>query len=136
MTTENPLPDGSRIGWLERPGDDFPYYNGWPVGLTGAQWGLVLVAVVIGFLGLVLGLGMFKGTLAGFIPVIFCAAVPLIALGLVSRGNCGALFRRLHWRDLGLMILLVVINLLVTLVVGLLVARVTETTSPDISPGG
>jgi hypothetical protein len=41
------LADAERIRRLEDPGRDFPFYRGWPVALTGRQWGLVLAAVLV-----------------------------------------------------------------------------------------
>ena len=134
MNSANESAEGGRIRWLERPGYDFPYYNGRPVGLTGMQWVRVLIAAAIGFLVLVSGPNLFKGTLAGFVRVALYVAIPLLALALVSRGHWTALFRKVGGRDVLLMVLFAILCLVVTLGVGSVLITITETTrNPAVS---
>jgi len=126
MTRSEGEMDTGRIRWLERDGDDFPYYNGRPVGLTGMQWILVMIAVAVGLLVLVFGLGPL--TLGGFLPAILYVAIPLGALAFVSRAHWRSLFRRVGGRDVLLMIGFAILNIMVTLVAGYVLLKTTETT--------
>jgi hypothetical protein len=119
---------GGRIGWLERPGGDFPYYNGRPVALSGMQWILLMIATAIGFLVLIFGLGIFTGRLTGFVPVVLYVAIPLGVLALVSGRHWTALFGKVGWRDVLLMVAFAILNILVTLGVGAVLVHLTETT--------
>jgi len=117
-----------RITWLERPGHDFPYYSGQPADLTPWRWTVLMLAVVAAFLGLILGPRLFKGPLWGYVPVMFYVGLPLIVLALVSQGHWQALFRRVGGREVLLMILFAILSLAVTIGVGSVLIRVTETT--------
>lgn len=125
------------MSWLERPGDDFPFYNGRPVGLTGLQWILVLIAVVVGFGVLLFGPGLFGGPVSRFVPVLLYAAIPLAVLAKVSQGHWRALFRKVGFSDVVLMIVFAILSVIVTLIVGLAMTRLLETTAnPAVSALG
>jgi membrane protease YdiL (CAAX protease family) len=119
---------GSRIGWLERAGDDFPYYNGQPVGLTGIQWILLMIATAIGFFTLTSGLGGLLPALGGYLPVFLYIAIPLGILVFLAGRHWTALFRKLGGRDVLLMFLFMLLTVVVTLGVGAILVNVTETT--------
>lgn len=102
---------------------DFPFYAGTPVLLSGWQWLVVLASLALAFWLLTTpllprghGLGMLLR------PLLFCT-VPLLALALVAGPAWTALFGRLHTRDVLLMVGIAVLNLMVTLLVGLLFAN-------------
>jgi membrane protease YdiL (CAAX protease family) len=62
MNGENPfIMNRDRFGGFEYPGDDFPFYNGVPAGISGPQWGFVMVMVAIGFAVLGLALTILVG---------------------------------------------------------------------------
>lgn len=109
--------------WLEYPDDDFPYYNGKPVGLSGKQWLLLMLGVVAGFLVLIAPLPLFAGSVGQFIPAILFFAIPLAVLAWVTRQHGWALFRRVTIRDIKWMILFALLNIVVTMVIGLVVMK-------------
>lgn len=104
-----------RIRWLERADDDFPYYRGAPVQLSGRQWLLVVFAVVIGFASLFLTMTLFRTGLLGFIPAILFVGIPLITLRICAGSGWRALFRRLRGVDFLWMIVFFVLNYAVTI---------------------
>ena len=129
-----PPPDRDRIAWLERQNDDFPYYDGQPVTISGGQWAVVMCAVAAGFAALIFPPAFLRGTVTQFVPAIVFFAVPLIALAWVAPGGWTAMFRRLRGIDIVWMIAFAVANLIVTLVVGSILVAVLDTTSnPGIS---
>jgi membrane protease YdiL (CAAX protease family) len=120
--------EGGRLAWLERDGDDFPFYNGRPVALTGAQWLVVMAAVAAAYGVLLFGGFVFSGRVLSFVPVLVYALLPLAALSWVASGQWRALFRRIRFRDIRLMIGFAILNVIVTVVAGTLLASLTETT--------
>ena len=69
-----------RLGRLEDPAGDFPFYNGAPVSLSGGQWLLVMAAVVAGFMVLVLPIPWPAGPIGAWIPAVLFPLIPLLAL--------------------------------------------------------
>lgn len=76
--------EAERFGWLERPGDDFPYYRDWPVGISTGGWQLVPIDVALGFVALTQGPKLVGGVPAKFIVVFLYWAIPLAVLALVA----------------------------------------------------
>jgi hypothetical protein len=66
-----------RFNWLEYPNDDFPYYNGRPVRISGPQWWFVMLMTAIGFLALVAPIPFIPGAIGQFIRAILFFAIPL-----------------------------------------------------------
>lgn len=123
------LDTGDRIGWLERRGDDFPYYNGLPVRMTTTQWWLLMAAVIIAFLVLILPPPFARGPISGYIPVLLYCGIPLAMLAYLVGPHWTALFRPLLRRDILLMIGFPILNVIVTFSLGLLVLKMTQTTA-------
>lgn len=129
MSNELPAPSESdRFSWLERQGDDFPYYQGLPVAISGGQWMLILAAVVIGFAILVSPPAIAKGPVSGLIPIALFVAIPLAALAYVAPNGWTALFRRLQVRDFVWMVVFAVLTILATFALGAIIVALTETT--------
>lgn len=128
MNIANRDSGGSRIGWLERPGDDFPYYNGRPVGLGGLQWLLLMIAVAAGFMALINGLGGLVPRLGGWLTVALYIAIPLGALMLFAGKHWTALFRKVSGKDILLMVLFALLTFVVMFGVGAILVNTTETT--------
>jgi membrane protease YdiL (CAAX protease family) len=118
-----------RIGWLERRGDDFPYYRGRPVTITAGGWWLVIGGVALGLAVLLFGPGVLPGTGGRFAAAILYFAVPLAALALVAGRGWTAIFRPLRSLDWLLMAGFAVLNIGVTLVTGRILISVMETTA-------
>ncbi|MCE2917882.1 MAG: CPBP family intramembrane metalloprotease [Rubrivivax sp.] len=120
---------GERLERLEDPGRDFPFYNGAPVGLTGGQWLFVMAAVVAGFAVLLAPIPWPGGPLGAMIPALLFALLPLAALARVAPGHWKAIFGRVGWREVRLMFGFALLNIVVTLIVGVLVSAFAEVTS-------
>jgi len=120
---------GERLERLEDPGRDFPFYNGAPVGLTGGQWLFVMTAVVAGFAVLLAPIPWPGGPLGAMIPALLFALLPLAALARVAPGHWKAIFGRVGWREVRLMFGFALLNIVVTLIVGVLVSAFAEVTS-------
>lgn len=131
MTLHNtsPLAPAQRLGRLEDPAGDFPFYNGAPVPLSAGQWLLVMAAVVVGFVVLVWPLPWPAGPLGPMIQAVLFAVIPLAALARVAPGHWQVLFGKLGWRELRLMLGFALLNLVVTMSVGTLVSAFADVTS-------
>ncbi|WP_347310734.1 CPBP family intramembrane glutamate endopeptidase [Defluviimonas sp. SAOS-178_SWC] len=121
--------DAERFGWLERDGDDFPYYRGSPVGISTGGWLVVLAGVALGFAVLLLGPRFVGAGSARFLLAFLFWAIPLAALALVAGRDWTALFRRLRAVDFLWMIGFAILNALVTLVTGSLITHLTDATA-------
>jgi uncharacterized protein len=122
------LPPAQRLGRLEDPVGDFPFYNGAPVSLSGLQWLFVMAAVVAGFAVLVGPIPWPAGLLGTLIPALLFALIPLVALALVAPGHWRVIFGKVGWRELRLMIGFALLNLAVSLCVGALVRAFADVT--------
>jgi hypothetical protein len=131
MHTDSPASPDQRIWWLERPGDDFPYCRGDPVRISGRQWWIVMAAVVIGYAVLILPPPGFRGPVSSFVPAILFSAIPLAVLAFVAGGAWKALFRRLRGRDFLWMIAFAVLNFVVAIIAGNIIAMLVETTANE-----
>lgn len=101
---------------------DFPYYNGEPVALRPAQLAGLMLAVVAGFLALHLPFGDTSPILA-FIPAVLFPAIPLLALRAVAGRHWRALFQRLGVKAVAIAVGIALLNLVVTVALGLLTTR-------------
>lgn len=118
-------------GWLglEDQGRDFPFYKAVPVGLTPGQWGLLMLAVAAGFAALIGVAHLLQGDLVAFIPAILFVFIPLGTLYVLSGHQLQALFYKVGWRELRLMLGFALLNLLVTFTVALIVDNFWTTES-------
>ena len=123
-----------RFERFEYPGRDFPYYNGSPVRISGAQWLFVLAMVVVGFLALVVPFPVYAGDLGQFVPAILFFAMPLVGLIIVTPKHWTAIFQKTGGRDVMWMVVFAVINLVVSLTAAFVVKGVFgTTTNPAVS---
>ena len=89
---------------IEKPGDDFPYYNGKPTQISPVGWVILLGFQVLGFFALRLNrllTGILPDPIPGFIAAIAMLACCVLGLVLATRKNWTAIFRRFHARNLG-----------------------------------
>jgi len=133
MTSEHTAGPEDRFNWLERSGDDFPYYNGRPVLISGGQWWFVMLAVAAGFALLIYPLPFLRGTFTKLVPPILYWAVPLAALAMVAGTHWKALFRKLRGMDFVWMLVFFVLNFLITLVTGSIIVAFFEHTANPVS---
>jgi hypothetical protein len=117
-----------RLGRLEDPGRDFPFYDGVPVPLSAGQWLFVMAAVAAGFAVLVLPIPWPGGAVGALIPALLFPAIPLAALARVAPAHWTVLFGWVGGRELRLMLGFALLNIVVTMSVGALVRAVAEVT--------
>jgi membrane protease YdiL (CAAX protease family) len=110
-----------RFSRFEYANDDFPYYNGQPVRISGRQWWLVMLAIAVAFAALTAPIGFFGDKFGQFVPAILFAVVPLVVLAAVAPGQWRAIFRKVRGKDVAWMFGFAAINVVVTLGVGALV---------------
>ena len=101
--------------------DDFPFYNGAPARLAAWQWCLVLAGTALGFAVLILPIPWFKERWGQFIPATLFVLLPLAALAVATPRYWKALFHHIGWRDVGVMVLIALLNLVISFAVGFLV---------------
>jgi hypothetical protein len=130
MTLDTPraLAPAERLRWLEGPGRDFPFYNGAPVGLSAWQWLFVMAAVAAGFAVLVAPIPWPAGPLGAMIPAVLFPLIPMVALAQVAPGHWKALFGRVGWRELRLMVGFALLNIVVSMSVGAIVHALADVT--------
>jgi len=128
LNTSRALAPGQRLGRLEDPVGDFPFYNGVPVSLSAAQWLFVLAAVVVGFLVLVLPIPWPAGPFGALIPALLFPLIPLAALARVAPGHWQAIFGKVGWRELRLMFGFALLNIVVSFSVGAIVRAFADVT--------
>lgn len=117
-----------RLWRLEDPVGDFPYYKRVPVWISGRQWLFVMAAVAAAFLALVLPIPWPGGPFAVLIPAALFAAIPLAALALVAPGHWQAIFGKVGGRELRLMLGFALLNIVVSMSVGVIVRAVADVT--------
>jgi len=97
---------------------DFPFFDGRPTLVTGGRWWIVMVGVLLGFAALVAI--PVPGLLGVWVRAVLFVAIPLAVFAGVVPGHWTAIFRRLRFRDLGMMVLFALLNLVVVLILGAL----------------
>jgi len=117
-----------RLWRLEDPVGDFPYYKGVPVLISGRQWLFVMAAVAAAFLVLVLPIPWPGGPLGALIPALLFPLIPLAALAQVAPGHWTAIFGKVGWRELRLMLGFALLNLVVSMSVGAIVRALADVT--------
>lgn len=110
-------------------GVDLPYYDGRPVGLSGARWGGLVLSVLLTITVLsVWPFGERWGLVAG--QVLFLL-IPLVALMVLVPQHWTALWRRFRARDLGVVLAYWLLTLAVQAVVGLALRAVDSSAGAD-----
>lgn len=127
MSEPEIAPSADPIGTPDPRTGDFPFYNGMPVKISGPQWLFVMAAVVIGFAALIAPVPFFASEFGQFVPAILFFAIPLTALAIVAPKHWTAIFRSVRRQDILWMILFAILNLIVTLAVGVLYSRLAGT---------
>lgn len=125
----SPIRNEDRFARLEDPASDFPFYNGVPASISGRQWLFVVAMVVVGFLVLVMPIPWPKGTFWQFIPAILMPGIPLVALAYVAPGHWKAIFGKVGGREVKLMLGFALLNIVVSMSIGVIVHALTEVTS-------
>ena len=102
------------------PSTDYPYYDRQPVAVSAAGWCVILSGVALAFVALVsIPASGFPATL---IPALLFVLIPLCFLAAVTGRHWTALFRKVGLRQIGQMLVFGLLTMLVSVVVGYVVA--------------
>ncbi len=111
-----------RFNKFERPNDDFPFYNGLPINISGGQWLFVMTMVAVGFYIFMTPFEFITdNNYTAVIRAILFFAIPLGGLAIVAKKHWTAIFRKVTRKDIGLMFLFAALNLVVTVAVAAVV---------------
>lgn len=100
---------------------DLPYYDGRPVEISAVGWTIILMAVVAGFVLLIML--PFAAFPFNVVPAVAFTGLPLLALAAVTGGQHAALFGPFGLKDLGLALGFGILTLVGSVGVGLVLAR-------------
>jgi uncharacterized protein len=128
-TPANTLAPDERLQRLEDADTDFPFYNGAPVSISGAQWLLVMAAGMLGFLLLMLPITWPGGTFGTMIPAVLFPLIPMAAFAYVAPGHWRVVFGKVGFREVKLMIGFALLTLVVTMIVGVIVGSLFNVAS-------
>jgi membrane protease YdiL (CAAX protease family) len=106
---------------LEPAGPDFPYFGGNPPTLSGGGWLLVMLAVAAGFAALNVPLPFTDTLLTGWLRAATFVLLPLAALGVAAPGNWRAIFGRVGGREIKLMFVFAITNIVVSMAIGVVI---------------
>ena len=106
---------------LEPLRPDFPFYRPSEGMLTASGWFLVLAGTVIGFLMLLVPLPLGEGPATAWLRTAAFAGIPLLCLTIAAPTNWRRIFGRVGLRELGLMLLFAMANIVISMVIGALV---------------
>jgi uncharacterized protein len=101
---------------------DFPFYDGYPVHVPIWKWALIVLACAAGFL--TLSLVPTSSNVQSLLPRILFTAIPLAVFIILTRPFWKAIFHKPTGRDYLDMVIFWLLNLAVSSLVGLIVARV------------
>lgn len=98
---------------------EFPYCGDRQASIGGSGWAWILASVGVAYAALVtIPAKAFPLTL---LPPLLFVCIPLATLAWVTGGRWKELFRPVGWREIGLMVLFAVANIIVSLAVALLI---------------
>ncbi|MCG2837605.1 CPBP family intramembrane metalloprotease [Photobacterium sp. WH77] len=103
--------------------DDFPFYNDKPAAFSPRQWLLLVVLVFAGFAVLITPIPLFATPFGQFIPAILFFAIPLFYLARIAPFHWRAIFRPMSFNHLKWMIGIGLLNLVISVLLGLLVVK-------------
>ena len=104
---------------FENKNDDFPFYNGNPISFTYSQGTfLLLVSILTVVMYQVIGKSM-----PTFVQPIFNIIFPLGAIMLVVKSNWTKIFRKIRFKDILLIIGVVIFNFIVNMLIGIIMSK-------------
>lgn len=110
---------------FENKNDDFPFYNGNPINFTPFQsWFLLIVSV-----GSVVFFEVGASFLPKFIHPFINIIIPLGAFAIVVKSNWTKIFRKIYFKDILLVFGVLIVNLIVSLIFGFLLAKFAGATA-------
>lgn len=106
---------------------DYPYYKGQPVMLSGTQWLVPLAGVALAVWILLGQFPIFAKDYLRFGPSLLLAFLPILALAMVAGKHWTALFRKVHLKDIGWMFAFALLNYAIAVTLGLLTLEFIDT---------
>jgi uncharacterized protein len=106
---------------LEPNGREFPYNHGGSNTISTSGWLLVAAGVVTGFLALVIPLPFTDNLFTGWLRVLLFVGLPLLALRMASPSSWTAIFSRIGLREVKLMFVFALLNIVISMAVGVAV---------------
>lgn len=103
---------------LEPQGADFPFYDDKPPTISAGGWLLILAATIAGFAALVMPLPFTDGVLTGWLRALAFVGLPLLALAIAAHGRWKEIFGRVGLREVKLMFVFALLNIVVSMAVG------------------
>lgn len=103
---------------FENKNDDFPFYNGNPMNFTALQSCFLLIVCIGSVVFFEVGANFLPNFIRPFINII----IPLLAFIIVVKSNWTKLFRKIHFKDIFLVFEVLVVNLIVSAIMGFLIA--------------
>jgi len=123
-----------RFNWIEQPGREFPFFNDQPSRISGPKWLLLMALVVAGLLVVAIPYAWPFAPWGKLVPSLLIVAIPLWGLHVVAPGHWKSLFSRVAGRDVLWMFGFALLNIVVTICVGLLLSSVmAEVSNPAAS---
>jgi len=113
---------------LEPAGLDFPYYRGNPDTISCSGWLLVMACVVAGFLAMITPLPFSDNLFTGWLRALLFVGLPLLGLRMASPSGWTAIFARVGWREVKLMVAFALLNIALSMTVGTIVKVFGTTT--------
>ncbi len=113
---------------LEPDGKDFPYYSGSPDTISIRGWLLVVAGAVAGFLALVTPLPFIDNLFTGWLRVLLFVGLPLLGLRMASPSSWTAIFARVGLREVKLMFVFALLNIIITMAIGVAIKFFGTTT--------
>jgi membrane protease YdiL (CAAX protease family) len=108
---------------IEPQGPDFPWYRGDPTTISVTGWLIVLAGVAAGFAALVIPLPLEDGVTSGWLRTAAFVGLPLLGLAIAAGGSWKAIFGRVGFREVKLMLAFAGLNILISMAIGFLVKR-------------
>lgn len=110
-----------RFGKLieEQDGVDFPFYDGKPVTVPIWKWAIAWLGTFLGFL--VLSFYPASNNLESLVPRFLFMAIPLAIFAYLLKPYWKLIFKKLHRKDYGYMVLFAILNMIWTPILGILV---------------
>lgn len=131
--SEHSLPDTRQQPEPQVEKPDFPYYNGVPVWISGPRWCLVIGACAVAFAMLCVPIRW--NLVTQFVPAVCLFAVPLGALAYVAPSGWRALFRKVRWHEVKLMIGIAALDLLTAASVAIALRHLLHANSNPVGVG-
>jgi membrane protease YdiL (CAAX protease family) len=114
---------------LEPKGRDFPYYRGGPPTISTTGWLPVLAGVAAGFLALTTPLPLADNLPTGWPNALLFVCLPLLGLWIASPRGWTAIFARIGSREVKLMFVFALLNIIITSAIGGVIKFYGTTTS-------